>query len=112
LADQVKLRRPARDDSVLDLQVLAATEVVVRRPDQQDEVAFRLEAGLKPVAVILDAPDHPDDRGRMNPDAGSFVVQAHVAADDWQLHGPARLRKPGDRLLELPVDLRAVRVRE
>ena len=40
LPRQVKGRRPAGDVAVLDLQVLAAAEVVVTGPDQEDEIAL------------------------------------------------------------------------
>ena len=113
LAGQVESRRPARDVTVLDLQVLAAAHIVVARADQEHEVAFRAQTRAKPAAVVFDYADHPHDRGRIDGGlAVGVVVQAHVAADDWQVQGAARVRQAGDRLLELPVHLGAVRVGE
>ncbi len=52
--------------AVLDLQVLAAAEVVVARPHQQHEVPFVLESSLQPAPVVVDDADHADHRGRVN----------------------------------------------
>src|SRR5207253_11055038 len=59
LAGQVESRRPARDVTVLDLQVLAAAHIVVARADQEHEVAFRAQTRAKPAAVSSITPTIP-----------------------------------------------------
>ena len=66
LASEIESRRPSRDHAVLDLQILAATKIVVTRPDQEHEVAFRAQTGGKPLPVVVDQPDHAHDRRRID----------------------------------------------
>src|SRR5487761_683212 len=113
LARQVQRRWPAGDEAVLDFEVLAATEVVVAGADQQDEVPFVAQSRLKSSTVILKQADHPDHRRRVNRRlTRGVVVEADVAADNRELETTTRQGQACDGLLELPIDLGPVRVRE
>src|SRR5712692_8638884 len=113
LAREIERGRATGHGSVFDLQVLAASEIVVARPHQQHKVALVFQSRREPAAVILDQPDHAHHRRGMDwRGTARVVVQAHVPAHDRHLQRAARMRQAVDRLFELPVDLRPVGVGE
>src|SRR5262249_29873296 len=94
-------------------QVLRAVQVVVRLADQQDEVAVRLEGGIQAISVVGQQSNHADDRRGVDrsPVLG-LVVEADIATYHRYAQGPTRGADPRDRLSQLPVALRSLRVAE
>ena len=66
------------------------------RPDQQDHVALGYEAARRDLRAVLDQPDHPDDRRRLDRDPVALVVEADVAARRSARRAPGTPR-PGRR---------------
>src|SRR5207248_3987730 len=80
--------------------------------DQEDEVPVGAEPRHQSPVVVVDDADHPDHRGRVDGAALGVVVEADIAADDRQVERATGVGEPAGGLLQLPVDLRLVRVAE
>src|SRR4029453_10258192 len=90
------------------LQVLASSELARVVAEQDDlEPAGRKNACQHTRGVIQYA-DDTDDGSRQNGAPFGFIVQADIAAGDWHIERPAGFADAGDRLRELPHDVRSL----
>ena len=112
LAGQVERRRVPGDGPQHDLGELRAPELGKGLTQQVDEEPRTGEARPHEEPVVLDEPEHPDDR--RGPDRGParLVVEAHVPPGHGGSEAPAGIRHPPDRLGELPHHLGPLGVAE
>ena len=81
-------------------------------PQQNDNVTFVLEPLGGDAFGQGDDPHHGDGGGGIDGPLGALVVETHVAARDRRVEDAAGLRQSANRFLELPEDLRVVRIAE
>ena len=113
LAREIEGRRHARDFAVHGLEVLAPAQVALAQAtDDGDAIARGQEAAARILRAVVHQADHPDHRRREHRLAFGLVVERDVARHHRRLQGRAGVRDPQARLLELPHDLRALRVAE
>src|SRR5438128_4402745 len=100
------------------LQVSGATEAEERVvhvhgvAQQNDRVPFILEPLRGDMLGFFDDAHHRNRWRRVDGAAGALVVKADIAAGHWRIQEAAGLGKSAHRFLELPENLRVVRVAE
>ena len=115
---EVAARRRAGLLAVDDLQIRAAAEALHGRgfhrvAEQDDGVAFVLEPLRGDVLGLLDEADDSDGGRRVNrAERAALVVERDVAAGDGRVEGAATFGNAAHGFLELPENLRVMRVAE
>ena len=109
---EIDRRRPAANEIVRELQVLAPAQLAVILPKQQDDVTAVLKSPPHDAIGVLQQADDADDRCRVNRTTIGLVVEAHIAASNRHVERAARRPDALDRFRELPHDRRPLRVAE
>ena len=99
--------------SIVDgAQILGPAKVLCGLAQQQHRVPLHLEARSHHAFYIIDQAHHPDHRSRVDGQAVSFIIKAHVPAYHWDLKRLAGIRNTLDTQDELPHDIRALGIPE
>src|SRR5512141_2532453 len=93
-------------------QILRASDMPTGRTKQDNYVPIVLERRRNGSRNIIEQTQHTYNRSWIYSDRRCFIVETYVSAGDRRIELPASITHSRDSLLELPVDLRLVRVTE
>ena len=88
---------------------LGSTELVVRLPEDVDELAILLPSHRRAASNIVDHAEHTNHRRRKNRNFTGLVVERHVATSDRRSEFETTIGQPTNRLGELPHHFRILR---